>query len=226
MTKANMGSGTKKEDGGKQQKYAGKKQGAVLKVDAFAHRKGVTKGLQSFRLRKETKRMQTSKQLRSYKRAMKKEGYEPGTGASRKRQVGESNEGEHGNDDSNNQSSENVAANEVMEESLKKIAGTIASVSRMELSNSKHSDASCSRNKQASKQAFYQKGASKESDRRKQQQEQIESQQEDRFKQKMAALKHRRQRHKLLTARTSRGQPVMKNMVQDILNQLQQSEKK
>lgn len=54
-------------------------------IDDFANRKGVTKAIQDFRKRKDKKRTQTAKALRSYKKTMKKEGFEPGRGASRKR---------------------------------------------------------------------------------------------------------------------------------------------
>jgi hypothetical protein len=57
----------------------------VLSVEQFAHRKGVTKAIQSFRKRKEKKHLRTATALRSYKKVMKQEGYEPGQGASRKR---------------------------------------------------------------------------------------------------------------------------------------------
>ena len=40
-------------------------------------------------------------------------------------------------------------------------------------------------------------------------------------KERIKKLKKRRQRTKLLTQRTSKGQPVMKNIVQDILQKLQ-----
>ena len=50
-------------------------------------------------------------------------------------------------------------------------------------------------------------------------QRQIQAEQEKKLK-----LKQRQERHKLLSARTSRGQPVMKNIALDILNKLQREQ--
>jgi hypothetical protein len=51
--------------------------------------------------------------------------------------------------------------------------------------------------------------------------EQVQLAQEASQKEKQKKLRGRRERTKLLTQRTRRGQPIMKNVVQDILNQLE-----
>ena len=53
----------------------------------FGQKKGHIRALEEFRYRKEQKRLETSKALRRYKKTMKHEGYEAGTGASRKRKA-------------------------------------------------------------------------------------------------------------------------------------------
>ena len=200
------------------QKYAAKKQGAVLKVDDFAHRKGVVKGLLSFRERKETKRLQTSKQLRSYKKAMKKEGYEPGTGASRKRV--------EPHDDRNDDGKPAALNKEVLNAEGR--GDDLEAKERAQKTNITPTTAAeevSGRKKRPFPRATTVAKANKKSDQQRQQQEDWAKQREEREKQKEAALKQRRQRHKLLTARTAKGQPVMKNLVQDILNQLQKEKK-
>jgi hypothetical protein len=44
-------------------------------------------------------------------------------------------------------------------------------------------------------------------------------------KERGRALRRRRQRHDRLSARTAKGQPIMKNIVHDILDKLQKEKK-
>jgi rRNA processing len=65
--------------------------------------------------------------------------------------------------------------------------------------------------------------SSKERKRQQQQEQQQQQQRKEEQERKLArehALQKRRNRHRLLTALTSKGQPVMKNIVQDILDRL------
>ena len=59
----------------------------VTSLEKFAHKKGQVRALEEFRKRKEKKQVETSIRLRQYKKVMKQEGMEAGTGASRKRRV-------------------------------------------------------------------------------------------------------------------------------------------
>lgn len=59
-------------------------QGAVS-LESFAQKKGHVRALEEFHKRKQRKRSETAKALRRYRRVMKREGYEAGKGASRKR---------------------------------------------------------------------------------------------------------------------------------------------
>lgn len=56
-----------------------------ISLDAFVHRKGQVRALEEFKYRKQRKRSETAKALRSYRKVMKQQGYEAGQGASRKR---------------------------------------------------------------------------------------------------------------------------------------------
>jgi hypothetical protein len=59
---------------------------AAVSLESFAQRKGHIRALEEFKKRKQTHRMETAKALRRYRKVMKQEGMEAGTGASRKRQ--------------------------------------------------------------------------------------------------------------------------------------------
>ena len=140
-----------------------------LTVEAFAHRKGVTKALQSFRQRQEKKRVQTASALRQYKKVMKQQGYEPGQGASRKRNTPQNNE--------------NIK-------------------DRRERTH------------------LFQKAAQR-NEKRKEQQDRSQKEKETNEKQRIQKLKQRSYRTKLHCQRTKKGQPVMKNLVEDILLRLE-----
>jgi hypothetical protein len=58
-----------------------------ISLETFGQKKGHIRALEEFKLRKEKKRVETAKALRRYKKTMKHEGYEAGTGASRKRKA-------------------------------------------------------------------------------------------------------------------------------------------
>mmetsp|Transcript_19534 Transcript_19534/g.30140 ORF Transcript_19534/g.30140 Transcript_19534/m.30140 type:complete len:181 (-) Transcript_19534:167-709(-) len=73
----------------------------AIGVEEFAagKKKGVTRAIHAYNERKEKKMVEKSKLLRQYQKAMKREGYEPGRGASRKR-YSRSTEDENGEEDS------------------------------------------------------------------------------------------------------------------------------
>jgi hypothetical protein len=83
MTKASALSNNKK--GSVSKATTPRRQHAVRSLESFAQRRGEVRALEEFHKRKELKRSETSKALRKYRKVMKQEGYEAGTGASRKR---------------------------------------------------------------------------------------------------------------------------------------------
>jgi len=120
-------------------------------------RKGPIKAFESFKERKQEKKWKTARALRQYKQVMHQEGYEAGTGASRKRK----------------REDEETKA-------TKKEAVVV-----------------------------------KEQPKTKEQQE----------REKTRKLKQRRRQSRLMSQRTNRGQPVMKNIVQGILRKLERENK-
>jgi hypothetical protein len=167
----------------------------VLSVEQFAHRKGVTKAIQSFRKRKEKKRVHTATALRSYKKVMRQEGYEAGQGASRKR----------------------VDVTEERSEATEQ-SESAASVANADASSSP-TEAPARRKKSNP----YQKSMQKADDRKKNIQ-QAQDDRESRESERLGKLRERKHRHQLLTKRTRKGQPIMKNVVEDILAKLQKEQ--
>ncbi|GKY91323.1 hypothetical protein MPSEU_000104500 [Mayamaea pseudoterrestris] len=155
---------------------------------------GPVKALQEFRKRKEKKRLHTSKELRQYKKVMQKHGYEPGTGAKRRRVVAAAAA------EDNNEQEDNKADNSNKEVDQE------ANVSNVTKDTSKKHAKESTKTKAEQKQA--------DADR-------IKKEQKKQEQERHRALAHRKKRTELLQQKTSRGQPVMKNLVHDILSKLQ-----
>jgi hypothetical protein len=162
-------------------------------VEDFAHRKGVTKAIEDFRKRKDKKRTETAKALRKYKKTMKQEGYEPGRGASRKRQHGE-------------ESAENYAEKDKKKNSPEQEAG--------------EDKTQTTRPNKKAKTNPFQKSLQK-AEQKKQQIEKAKVDKEKQEKEREKKIKEKRKRSKLLRQRTSKGQPVMKHVIHDILRKLE-----
>ena len=139
----------------------------AMSVESFAHRKGVTKAIQSFRERKERKFVHTAKNLRAYRKVMKREGFEPGRGASRKR-------------------GEEVVGKRVKSNPLEKVQ--------------------------------------KKAEERKQDVEAKQKAKEQGEIDRQRKLEERKKRTVKLRQRTKKGQPVMKNIVHDILHKLEKED--
>jgi hypothetical protein len=155
----------------------------VVSLEKFAHRNKADKfAIAAFRERKDKKRFQTSQALRSYKKVMRKEGYEAGTGASRKRPA------------------EGGEAPVVREkDELATVDGT--------------------RRRRPKMNPFH-KALQKAQEKKETIQQSI-TDKEDREKDRTQKLKDRRYRTKVLSKRTKKGQPIMQNMVHDILAKLE-----
>ena len=74
-----------KKDGSDTKDFEARSARERISLDDFVHRKGQVRALEEFKYRKQRKKVQTAKALRSYRKVMKREGYEAGQGASRKR---------------------------------------------------------------------------------------------------------------------------------------------
>jgi hypothetical protein len=169
----------------------------VLALDDFAHQKGVVHALHGFRERREKKRLHTAKALRVYKKVMKREGYEPGTGASRKRMTETAVELNEGGGDKDDSRENNTAPVDTAT-----MANDSTNIARKKRSN------------------LFQKSIQKAHERKQAHVQSVQDRQVSE-RERQQRIKERRYRTKLLSQRTSKGQPVMKNIVQDILRKLE-----
>jgi hypothetical protein len=162
-------------------------------MDQFAQQKGVTRAIKEFKKRKETKKTATAKSLRKYRKVMRQEGYQAGTGASRKRVE------EEGDDDEQQDDAKLVAT------------AKGAAVD---------GEASATRTARKPKSNPFQKSLDKAA-QKKEEIEKSKTEKEEGEKERQKRLLERKKRSKLLSKRTKRGQPIMKNMVNDILHKLE-----
>ena len=169
---------------------AGRRRG-MIGMETFVHRNGSTgKAINAMRKRKEKKRNETAKSLRQYRKVMKREGYEPGVGASRKRS--RRDEEEH-SEEEHRSSSDN--AREQQQQQSHSIKIKVAKSNRFTKSM---------------KQAQQNKLNEKE--------KQLEIKQQE--KQRQKRLIERQKMTRKLSKRTKKGQPIMKNMVDNLLMKL------
>ena len=180
-----------KKNGNDAREFEARSSRERISLDDFVHRKGQVRALEEFRYRKQRKKVQTAKALRSYRKVMKKEGYEAGQGASRKRI--ESSNPEVG--DLNHGSVEETRGNGVPKSHKR----------RHKMNPFQKSVQKAEKNVLTAKQ-------------RHQQEKQNE-------KQRLQKLQERKQRTKLLNKRTKRGQPIMKHMVDNLLQKLEKQHK-
>ena len=159
---------------------------------------GPVKALQAFRKRKEKQKLHTAKELRQYKKVMQKSGYEPGTGAKRRRR-----------DETPMEEEEDVAA-AVTDPTTRTTQQPVTNTMEQRDNNKNMKKPKTSPTTAASK-------ASKEAMTA----ERIRKEQKRHEQERHRKLAVRKKRTELLQQKTSRGQPVMKNLVHDILHKLQ-----
>jgi hypothetical protein len=173
---------------------------AVTVTQFAATPKGSIRQLHKFRDKKQKEVQHRAKLLRGYQKVMKKEGYEAGTGASRKRRDPTSSRREEQDDN------DKVSKNE----------------SRPEDEGS--SSPTGKRRKKMVKSDPFAKARQKAQEAKEERQKAQEgrAQRDVEVAQKLVA---RKKRGKLLRQRTKRGQPVMKNVITDMLQQIQKTTK-
>jgi len=176
---------------------------AVISLSQFAHAKskGTRRAIENYKQKRKSKFDRNAGLLRSYRKAMKNEGYEPGMGANRSR--------------GNRKRSLDDAKPEQNDIDLPKPVSEINDA-QMEKDTSqpkrkrRHKTDPFTKAKEMAKQ-------SKEDQLSK---EKLRSVQ---MKEKEEKLKKRKQRAKKLSKLTSKGQPMMKNIVEDLLDKIKSS---
>lgn len=177
------------------------KQRTVLPLDKFVSR---NVSLQKFQQRKQRKRTQTAQALGYYRAAMKKEGFTPGTGASRKRK----------HDDGKVATTTTTATSDnptapTTEVSKPPVEHTVAP----------HRHYRGPKSNPLAK--VLQQASQKQEAIVAKQQSTVQQQQK-----RLAKLHQRRQKTHRQQLRTSKGQPILNQIAQDILQKLQQEQSK
>ena len=153
----------------------------VVGLEAFARGgTGTGKAIAAFRDRKDRKRRHTAQALRQYAKVMQKEGYEPGKGASRKR---EDTIGKTEHDEKKDVAPPNDEDDKTGPRQRRHKTNPYKDLKPKEKSNIPDKEAQ--------------------------------------EKERKHKLRERRQRTRRLQQRTSKGQPIMKNLVHDILHKLE-----
>lgn len=91
----------------------------AISLERFGQQRGQVRALEEFRYRKDKKRLETAKALRSYKKTMKIEGFEAGRGAARKRNVPDVDITDHLSESNNSRPSKRHKSN-TMQKSIEK----------------------------------------------------------------------------------------------------------
>eukprot|EP00934_Nitzschia_sp_Nitz4_P001378 Nitzschia sp. Nitz4//scaffold54_size114964//97586//98200//NITZ4_003867-RA/size114964-processed-gene-0.193-mRNA-1//-1//CDS//3329554399//1378//frame0 len=172
-----------------------------ISLESFGQRKGQVRALEEFRVRQQRKRLATAKALRKYRKVMKGEGFEAGTGASRKRK-----EVDGGDED-----------NEVEEEPIED------DEEDQEDSTTRSSEEDKPAAARRTKSNPFQKSLA-QSEKKRLALAQAQKDREQNEKDRKKKLRERRVRTKNLAKRTQRGQPIMKYTVQNMLHQLERQQ--
>ena len=162
----------------------------AISLASFSSKKGHDRALQEYKKRKETKFHKNATLLREYQRAMKQEGYDAGRGGSRKRE-----------EDSQIKGSKKRSNDEDEDD--------------LQLANE---DTNNSRRKRHKSDPLHQ--ARKEAERRKAEQQDLISEKDQRQKTETQKQQNRKVRAKKMMRRTKKGQPLMKNVIGDMLGKI------
>jgi hypothetical protein len=172
---------------------------AAISLASFSTKKGHDRALQEYKKRREVKFQKNATLLREYQKVMKQEGYDAGRGASRKRtdrprRLDDGSDGEDAGGTGDG-------------------GGNKFTPDRSE--NKEHTTAVQSRKKRQKSDPLHH--ARKEAERRKAEQLEAISRKEQRQQQEGKKLKDRKVRAKKMMQRTKRGQPLIKNVIGDLL---------
>lgn len=177
---------------------------AAVGMNQFSSKRGHDRALREFKKRKEEKFLGNAELLRGYKRAMKKEGFESGKGASRRREEKDEEEGgaeiDSGDGVGRKRGNEERGAN----------------------AKSYDDEAYVSNDQRPRKRrkADPLAKARQEAEQRKQDREVTASAKQQKEQDERKKQNNRKKRAKTLMQRTKRGQPLMKNVIGDLLGKI------
>lgn len=181
------------EEDGPHQSQTQRRRNAAISLNSFSSKKGHDRALQEYKKRKDEKFQKNATLLREYQRAMKQEGYEVGKGASRKRR-GDDVDDEDGKDDDGEKGFEHKTKDGALQR-------------QQQNKKKRHKSDPLLKAKQKAERA------------KSQHHSQIKQQQKE--KEDEVKKQHdRMNRAKKMMQRTKRGQPLMKNVIGDLLGRI------
>ncbi len=218
----------------------------------FSQKKGQVRALEEFKKRKNRKQLQTSMALRKYRKLMKQEGMDAGTGASRKRRANQ----DEGSEDDNHEEEEigwndqvtndpDLSGDEIESgegKSTRKQQRADQSDNDENRSgsddyddDSEHGDdeevGDSMQNKQKKEKKYVKpkkmdpfEKSRKKAELAKQKAEEASLRRASNEKDRQKKLRRRRQQTKLLQQRTKRGQPIMKHAINNLLYKLEKQQ--
>ena len=200
MAKSHVPSSNSNKKEAMKRNASGKDRSAVVSLTQFAHHKskGTKKAIEHYRNKQQSKFNRRAGLLRQYKKAMKSEGFEAGVGGSRKR-VPDGGEG--------SSSSENV---------------TKTDADPQDTATSTTTTTTTTTKGRAKADPFFK--SKQKAQKSKEEKLQRQRDAEEWKKQKEIKLKKRAQRSKLMSKRTRKGQPVMRNMIESMLEKIKRDE--
>lgn len=187
----------------KHQKNERRAANSVISLTQFAHAKsrGTRRAIENYKQKKQTKFNHNASLLREYRKAMKNEGYEAGKGASRKRSL------------SDNDNNDDIDGNLNDQEAVKNDA-----VENINQSNQDKNERKKKRHKSDPLAKAKQKAKQSKIDQKEREEMRIKSKEDNQRK-----IKLKKERAKKLAKRTRKGQPIMKNVVGDLLKKIRES---
>lgn len=172
---------------------------AAISLASFSTKKGHDRALQEYKKRKETKFQKNATLLREYQKVMKQEGYDAGRGASRKRTDRPRRLDDGSDDEDAGGTGDGCSIKSTTDRS----------------DNKEHTTSEQSRKKRQKSDPLHH--TRKEAERHKAEQLEAISRKEQRQQQEGKKLKDRKARAKKMMQRTKRGQPLITNVIGDLL---------
>jgi hypothetical protein len=179
----------------------------MVSLNSFAQKRGQIRALEEFKKRKQYKRLETAKALRRYQKVMKQEGMAAGKGASRKRRPEEEEEEE------DNEKEKNTSIHEELDPQSKQIVD----VTKTNGEGGSHISKKRPKTNPLAKSVI-------KAQQVKQHAALQAQQKEKQTKERQRKLRQRQQQSKLLQQRTKRGQPIMKHLVNNLLQKLEKQQ--
>lgn len=186
---------------------------AAVSIASFSSKRGHDRALREYKKRKESNFQRNAALLREYRRTMKTEGYEVGRGASRRRDDGGRKRGRVGGDDGDEDGKEGGKDGEGAPRTGGEGGGTDEHAAAPQHSAKRGREG----RRHKSDPLF---AARKKAEERRAERVERLNEREERERDEVSKQQSRKARTRKLMKRTRKGQPVMKNVIGDLLGRI------